>query len=132
MSAVRGAHESGLITPETTVIVEKPVGTDLESARKLNQQLSEVFDEQQILRIDHYLGKERVRALADKDFRALGGATAIEITLSESQDIGTRGEFYDRTGALRDMVQNHLLQLLCLVAAEPRRKGPERGEGGNS
>ena len=122
VSAVRGAHESGLITPETTVIVEKPVGTDLESARKLNQQLSEVFDEQQILRIDHYLGKEKVRALADKDFRALGGATAIEITLSESQDIGTRGEFYDRTGALRDMVQNHLLQLLCLVAAEPGAK----------
>ena len=119
VSAVRGAHEAGLVTKQTLVIVEKPVGTDLDSARTLNDQLSEVFDEHQILRIDHYLGKQRVRALAQMDFREQSNGAPVQITLAESQDIGTRGEFYDRTGALRDMVQNHLLQLLCLVAADP-------------
>lgn len=119
VSAVRGAHESGLVTENTLVIVEKPVGTDLDSARTLNNQLSEIFDEHQILRIDHYLGKQRVRALAGMDFAQQSNGLPVQITLAESQDIGTRGEFYDRTGALRDMVQNHLLQLLCLVAADP-------------
>lgn len=119
VSAVRGAHEAGLITRHTSVIVEKPVGTDLESARTLNNQLSEVFEEHQILRIDHYLGKQRVRALGKRDFTLQSNGVPVQITLAESQDIGTRGEFYDRTGALRDMVQNHLLQLLCLVASDP-------------
>lgn len=119
VSAVQGAHEAGLVNKDTTVIVEKPVGTDLSSAQELNNKLSEVFDETNILRIDHYLGKRRVRALAERDFTALGKAHAVRITLAEAQDIGTRGEFYDRTGALRDMVQNHLLQLVCLVAAPP-------------
>ena len=119
VSAVRGAHDAGLISDNTSVIVEKPVGTDLESARTLNDQLSEVFAEHQILRIDHYLGKARVRALEYRDFAGNAGGTPIQITLAESQDIGTRGEFYDRTGALRDMVQNHLLQLVCLVASSP-------------
>lgn len=120
VSAVQGAHEAGLVTKGTTVIVEKPVGTDLPSARALNNKLSEIFDEQHILRIDHYLGKTRVRALAEQDFATSGkSAHAVQITLAEAQDIGTRGEFYDRTGALRDMLQNHLLQLLCLVAALP-------------
>ncbi len=119
VSAVRGAHEAGLVTKQTLVIVEKPVGTDLNSARTLNNQLSEVFDEHQILRIDHYLGKQRVRALARRDFGQPSSSAPVQITLAESQDIGTRGEFYDRTGALRDMVQNHLLQLLCLVAVHP-------------
>lgn len=119
VSAVRGAYEAGLVTKQTLVIVEKPVGTDLNSARILNNQLSEIFDESQILRIDHYLGKQRVRALAGRDFGQQSKGTPVQITLAESQHIGTRGEFYDRTGALRDMVQNHLLQLLCLVAADP-------------
>ena len=117
--AVRGAHDAGLITEATSVIVEKPVGTDLDSAHALNDQLSEVFAEHQILRIDHYLGKERVRALEGEDFTRLAQGSEVQITLAESQDIGARGEFYDRTGALRDMVQNHLLQLVCLVAASP-------------
>ena len=119
VSAVRGAHRAGLITANTSVIVEKPVGTDFESARLLNTALSEVFDEHQILRIDHYLGKARVRALESQNFAELTEGGSVQITLAESQDIGTRGEFYDRTGALRDMVQNHLLQLVCLVAADP-------------
>ncbi len=119
VDAVRRAHDAGLTADSTSVIVEKPVGTDLASAASLNNQLVELFDERQILRIDHYLGKARVRALAHRDFAALTKGGTVQITLAESQDIGTRGEFYDRTGALRDMVQNHLLQLVCLVAMRP-------------
>ena len=109
------------------VIVEKPFGSDLESARKLNRELNHVFDEDQIYRIDHYLGKETVQNLAV--FRFGNGLfepiwnrryiDSVQITVAETVGVEGRGEFYDDTGALRDIVQNHALQLLAMFAIEP-------------
>jgi glucose-6-phosphate 1-dehydrogenase len=109
------------------VIVEKPFGTDLASARKLNRQLGEVFDEDQIFRIDHYLGKETVQNLSV--FRFGNGLfepiwnrryiDSVQITVAETVGIEGRGELYDDTGALRDIVQNHVLQLMAVFAMEP-------------
>jgi glucose-6-phosphate 1-dehydrogenase len=109
------------------VIVEKPFGEDLESARALNRRLHEVLDEEQIYRIDHYLGKETVQNLlvfrfANAIFEPIWNRNYIshvQITAAEEGDVGHRGSFYDATGILRDMFQNHLLQLLALVAMEP-------------
>jgi len=111
----------------TRVIVEKPFGSDLASAQTLNQQLREVFDEEQIYRIDHYLGKETVQNLAV--FRFANGLfepiwnrryiDSVQITVSETVGVERRGEFYDATGALRDIVQNHVLQLVAMFALEP-------------
>jgi glucose-6-phosphate 1-dehydrogenase len=124
--------ESGLAQPCKAdawcrIIVEKPFGRDLESARELNQQLAQVFREDQIYRIDHYLGKETVQNILV--FRFANGifepiwnrryVDHVQITVSESIGLEGRGKYYDETGALRDMVQNHLLQLLSLVAMEP-------------
>ncbi len=109
------------------IVVEKPLGRDLASARALNAQLAEAFDERQIYRIDHYLGKETVQNLmalrfANALFEPLWNARHVDhvqITVAESVGIEGRGPYYDGVGAMRDMVQNHLLQLLCLTAMEP-------------
>jgi len=118
---------AGLATPESRVVVEKPLGHDLESARAVNAAVGAVFDESRVFRIDHYLGKETVQNLmalrfANALFEPLWNSAHIDhvqITVAESIGVGTRGPYYERAGALRDMVQNHLLQLLCLVAMEP-------------
>jgi len=111
----------------TRVIVEKPFGSDLETARRLNRELGGVFEEEQIYRIDHYLGKETVQNLAV--FRFGNGLfepiwnrryiDSVQITVAETVGVEGRGEFYDQTGAMRDIVQNHGLQLLSMFAMEP-------------
>ncbi|HEV8643228.1 MAG TPA: glucose-6-phosphate dehydrogenase [Methylomirabilota bacterium] len=111
----------------TRVVVEKPFGRDVESARALNRQLRRYFGEEQIYRIDHYLGKETVQNLlvlrfANEIFEPLWNrnhVANVQITVAESIGVETRGAYYEEAGALRDMVQNHLLQLLCLIAMEP-------------
>ena len=109
------------------VIVEKPFGHDLESARALNRSLAEVASERQVYRIDHYLGKETVQNLmifrfANSIFEPIWNrryVDHVQITVAESDGIGSRGGYYDQAGALRDMVQNHLFMLLALTAMEP-------------
>jgi glucose-6-phosphate 1-dehydrogenase len=111
------------------LIVEKPIGRDLESAKAINDAVAEVFDEQQIYRIDHYLGKETVQNIlvlrfANSIFEPLFNTKYVDhvqITVAESEGVGTRAGYYEQAGALRDMVQNHLLQLLSLIATEPPR-----------
>lgn len=118
---------SGCQTPDARLVVEKPLGRDLESARALNRQLAALFDESRIYRIDHYLGKETVQNLmalrfANALFEPLWNARHVDhvqITVAEQVGVGGRGGYYDQNGALRDMMQNHLLQLLCLTAMEP-------------
>jgi glucose-6-phosphate 1-dehydrogenase len=109
------------------LVVEKPFGTDLESAKVLNNELLKIVDEHQIYRIDHYLGKETVQNIlvlrfANGMFEPIWNRNHIDhiqITVNEKLGVGHRGSFYDSTGALRDMVPNHLFQLLSLVAMEP-------------
>src|SRR5207302_1242399 len=109
------------------VIVEKPFGTDLDSARELNRVVRNSFTEEQTYRIDHFLGKETAQNIlvlrfANAIFAPLWNTHYIDhvqITAAETLGVGTRAGFYERAGALRDMVQNHLIQLLCLVAMEP-------------
>lgn len=117
----------GLARANTRIVVEKPLGEDLESFRHINAKVSSLFAEEQIYRIDHYLGKETVQNLlamrfANSMFEPLWNRQYIDhvqITVLETVGIEGRWEFYDQAGAMRDMVQNHLLQLLCLVAMEP-------------
>lgn len=109
------------------VIIEKPFGRDLESARALNETIREVFDESQVYRIDHYLGKETVQDLlvqrfANSIFEPMWNreyVDCVQITVAESLGVGTRGGYYDSSGALRDMIQNHTMQLVALTAMEP-------------
>ncbi|OIQ98003.1 glucose-6-phosphate 1-dehydrogenase [mine drainage metagenome] len=109
------------------IVIEKPIGYDLESARALNAVLAASFQESQIYRIDHYLGKETVQNIlafrfSNPLFEPLWNRRYIDyvtITVAETVGVGHRGGYYDHAGALRDMVQNHLMQLLCLVAMEP-------------
>ena len=123
-------HRFELADPDCRIVVEKPFGRDLESARELNRTLAEHFDERQIYRIDHYLGKETVQNLmairfGNVLFEPLWNSQFIDhiqITVAETVGVGGRGEYYDRSGAMRDMVQNHLMQLLCLIAMEPPAK----------
>jgi glucose-6-phosphate 1-dehydrogenase len=122
-----GLEQHGLITDQSRVVLEKPIGRDLASALAINDAVGAVFDESQIFRIDHYLGKESVQNLLVTRFAnsllepVWNGRSIdhVQITVAESLGVGTRGGYYDTSGALRDMVQNHLLQLLCLVAMEP-------------
>jgi len=118
---------SGLNTPKTRIVLEKPLGHDLASNRAINEAVGKVFKEQQIFRIDHYLGKPAVQNLFAMRF---GNAlfeplwrrehiANIQITMAEELGVEKRGGFYESTGALRDMVQNHALQLLCAIAMEP-------------
>jgi glucose-6-phosphate 1-dehydrogenase len=125
IAAQLGAY--GIATPQSRIVVEKPFGHDLASAKALNADLLEVFEEHQIYRIDHYLGKETVQNLmalrfANSLWEPLWNATHIDhvqITVAETIGVEGRGDYYDRMGAMRDMVQNHLMQLLCLTAMEP-------------
>ena len=116
-----------LNSPRACIVLEKPIGSDFHSARRINDQVGAVFPENAIFRIDHYLGKETVQNLlilrfANYLFEPLWNAYGIDhvqITVAETLGAGERAAYYDRSGALRDMVQNHLLQLACLVAMEP-------------
>jgi len=109
------------------LVIEKPFGHDLESARELNHELTRFAHEQQVFRIDHYLGKETVQNIltfrfANSIFERLWNRDAvdhIQITVSEKSGVGTRGGYYEESGALRDMLQNHLMQVLALVTMEP-------------
>lgn len=129
---VAGLDRAGLIAKPgapyfTRVVVEKPIGHDLESARETNRTILQHFAESQIFRIDHYLGKETVQNLlvlrfANTIFERMWGARNVDhvqITVAESEGVGSRAMYYDPAGALRDMVQNHILQLLALIAMEP-------------
>jgi glucose-6-phosphate 1-dehydrogenase len=118
---------AGLIGPDARLVLEKPIGRDLESSRAINAVLAEAATEAQVFRIDHYLGKETVQNLlalrfANALFEPLWNSLAIDhvqITVAETQEVGERWRYYDDYGAIRDMLQNHMLQLLCLVAMEP-------------
>jgi len=118
---------AGLVTDDSRVVLEKPLGRDLASATKINQDVGRVFAEHQIFRIDHYLGKETVQNLIALRFGNVlfeplwnrSWVRDVQITIAETVGVEGRGEFYDSVGAIRDMVQNHLLQLLCIVAMEP-------------
>jgi glucose-6-phosphate 1-dehydrogenase len=108
-------------------VVEKPLGHDLPSFREINAVLGEQFSEPQLYRIDHFLGKETVQNIlamrfANPIFEPIWDRRYIDhvvVTVAETLGVEHRGAFYERAGALRDMVQNHLMQLLCLVAMEP-------------
>ncbi|HEX5852927.1 MAG TPA: glucose-6-phosphate dehydrogenase [Solirubrobacteraceae bacterium] len=116
-------HEHG----EVRLVIEKPFGTTLEEARELNRSVLAIFDETQVFRIDHYLGKETVQNMmafrfANGMFEPLWNRNyidSVQITAAEDLGIGSRADYYDSAGALRDLIQNHMLQLLCHVAMEP-------------
>ena len=118
---------AGLVTEHSRVVLEKPIGHDLTSAREINNVVGRVFTEAQTFRIDHYLGKETVQNLlalrfANVVFERLWNSDVIDhvqITVAETVGVEGRGDYYDHSGALRDMVQNHLMQLLCLLAMDP-------------
>jgi glucose-6-phosphate 1-dehydrogenase len=123
-------HSYGIATPTSRIVVEKPFGRDLATAKALNATLAEHFNEGQIYRIDHYLGKETVQNLmavrfGNMLFEPLWNSQYVDhvqITVAETVGVGGRGGYYDKSGAMRDMVQNHLMQLLCLIAMEPPAK----------
>ncbi|HJE58324.1 MAG TPA: glucose-6-phosphate dehydrogenase [Nocardiopsis listeri] len=123
----RGLRDADLVTSEARVVMEKPLGRDLVSSQAVNDEVGAVFDESRIYRIDHYLGKETVQNLlvlrfANVFLEPLWNSRWIDhvqITVAETVGVGGRRGYYDSSGAMRDMVQNHLLQLLCLTAMEP-------------
>jgi len=124
---IDGLAGAGLACPTVRMALEKPLGTDLESSREINDAVAAHFPEDRTFRIDHYLGKETVQNLlalrfANSMFEPLWNSTHIDhiqITVAETIGLEGRGDYYDQAGALRDMVQNHMLQLLALVAMEP-------------
>ncbi|MCE9678532.1 glucose-6-phosphate dehydrogenase [Shewanella sp. AS1] len=123
----RCLHEQNLITPETRVVLEKPIGSDLESSKVINDQVSAYFNENQVYRIDHYLGKETVQNLIALRFANSLFASKwdnrtidhVQITVAEEVGIEGRWGYFDKAGQMRDMIQNHLLQVLTLVAMDP-------------
>ncbi|MCI2398447.1 glucose-6-phosphate dehydrogenase [Aliiroseovarius subalbicans] len=123
-------HKHKIAGPDARIVVEKPFGHNLDTARDLNATLAKHFNEDQIYRIDHYLGKETVQNLmavrfGNMLFEPLWNAQYvdhIQITVAETVGVDGRGAYYDKSGAMRDMVQNHLMQLLCLTAMEPPSK----------
>jgi len=123
----QGLAQAGLVTPQTRVVLEKPLGTDLASSKVINDAVAQFFKEEQVYRIDHYLGKETVLNLvalrfANSIFTTNWDNTTIDhvqITVAEEVGIEGRWGYFDKSGQLRDMVQNHLLQILSLVAMEP-------------
>jgi glucose-6-phosphate 1-dehydrogenase len=127
VSLCQALAQVGLNKPNTRLVLEKPIGTDLASAHKINEGVGAVFPENAIFRIDHYLGKETVQNLlvlrfANTLFEPIWSRHSIDhvqITVAESLGLEGRADYYDRSGAVRDMVQNHMLQLLCLTAMEP-------------
>lgn len=127
---VQGLHMSEMTKTQngwSRLVIEKPFGKDLATARQLNGKLLEVFDESSIYRIDHYLGKEMIQNIMVLRFCNLIFESIwsnkfidnIQISLTEKLGVGTRGEYYEKSGAMRDMVQNHIMQILSLVAMEP-------------
>ncbi len=123
-------HRHNLTDEDSRIVVEKPFGRDLETAARLNRVLASHFNEGQIYRIDHYLGKETVQNLmavrfGNMLFEPLWNSQYvdhIQITVAEEVGVAGRGAYYEKSGAMRDMVQNHLMQLLCLIAMEPPAK----------
>ncbi|GKY87549.1 glucose-6-phosphate dehydrogenase [Sinisalibacter aestuarii] len=123
-------HKHKIAGADARIVVEKPFGHDLESAKALNATLAKHFHETQIYRIDHYLGKETVQNLMAVRFGNMlfeplwknQYIDHVQITVAETVGVGGRGAYYDKSGAMRDMVQNHLMQLLCLIAMEPPSK----------
>jgi len=123
----RNLRAGGCCTERTRVVVEKPIGHDLESSKVINDELAEVYRESQLFRIDHYLGKETVQNLIALRFANNLFASQwdqnhishVEITVAESMGIEGRWGYFDQAGQIRDMIQNHLLQLLCLIAMDP-------------
>jgi glucose-6-phosphate 1-dehydrogenase len=126
-ATIAGLDAAGLTGRNTRLALEKPLGTDLASSREINEAVAAVFPEERTFRIDHYLGKETVQNLlalrfGNVMFEPLWNASGIDhvqITVSETVGLEGRASYYDGSGALRDMVQNHMLQLLALVAMEP-------------
>jgi glucose-6-phosphate 1-dehydrogenase len=124
---VTAMRAAGLAEPEDRVVLEKPIGRDLETFRQIDDAVADAFSENQVFRIDHYLGKETVQNLialrfGNTIFEPLWNNLSIDhvqITVGETVGVGDRWPYYDEYGALRDMLQNHMLQLLCLVAMEP-------------
>jgi glucose-6-phosphate 1-dehydrogenase len=123
-------HRDRQGTPEgrfSRLIIEKPIGHDLASAQMINDAIAKVFDERQIYRIDHYLGKETVQNIlvlrfANSIFEPLFNqkyVDHVQVTVAEEEGVGTRAKYYEQAGALRDMVQNHMLQLVALIGMEP-------------
>lgn len=123
----KGLHENDLIRKDSSIVLEKPIGDSLNSSRKVNDEVARYFVEEQIYRIDHYLGKETVLNLLVLRFGNALFTTNwdhscidhVQITVAESVGIEDRWDFYDQAGQMRDMVQNHILQILCLLAMEP-------------
>jgi glucose-6-phosphate 1-dehydrogenase len=126
-----GLAKADVVTPASRVVLEKPLGQDLQSSVQINERVGAMFSEPQIFRIDHYLGKEAVQNLLALRFGNMlfeplwrrGRVQHVQITVAEDLGVERRAQFYDQTGALRDMVQNHLLQLLCIIAMEPPATG---------
>jgi glucose-6-phosphate 1-dehydrogenase len=123
----KNLETAGLASKNSRVVLEKPLGRDLASAKQINAEVGRVFDESQIFRIDHYLGKEAVQNLLALRFGNMlfeplwrrEWISDVQITIAEEIGVGNRIGYYEGSGALRDMLQNHLLQLLCIVAMEP-------------
>ncbi len=123
----QGLNQAGLVNDEARLVMEKPIGHDLKSSRQINDTVAEVFNENQVFRIDHYLGKETVLNLLALRFANSFFTTNwdhntidhIQVTVAEDVGIEGRWEYFDHTGQLRDMLQNHLLQILTFVAMEP-------------
>lgn len=126
-SICQGLAQSGVLTPESRMVMEKPIGHDLKSSKEINDEVAKVFTEDQVYRIDHYLGKETVLNLLALRFANSIFTTNwnhntidhIQVTVAEEIGIEGRWDYFDKTGQLRDMVQNHLLQILTFIAMEP-------------